>query len=345
MSRWRGITSGAFAGALALVLAVGGGCTTAPDRPPPPPEESTGGAAVGPLDVVPELVERLGPSVVTVQRDGGVGSGVVYRAEGLIVTNEHVVRGAQRVSVAFADGSRVEGRVRAADTTTDLAVVEVPRKDLPVPRYARRLPRQGELAVAIGTPLGFENTVTSGIVSGVGREVPGAATAGEQALVDLIQTDAPISPGSSGGALLDARGQIIGINEAYLPPQSGAVAIGFAIPSTTVVAVVDQLLADGTAEHPYLGVSLGPITPTLRESLGLAAERGAIVLDVTAGGPAAAADVRPGDVVTRFGGQDIGTVENVLGALRGVRPGQRVPVTVERDGRPVQLTVTVGDRP
>lgn len=295
--------------------------------------------------MVPDLVERLGPSVVTVQRERGAGSGVVYRPDGLIVTNEHVIRGAEQVTVAFADGSRVEGRVRAVDAITDLAVVQVPRNDLPTPQYARQLPRQGALAVAIGTPLGFENTVTTGVISGLGREIPGAATAGRQALVDLIQTDAPISPGNSGGALLDARGQVIGINEAYLPPQSGAVSIGFATPATTVVSIVDQLLADGTAQHPYLGVSLRPLTPAIREALNLSVERGAIVLDVRAGGPAAAAGVQPGDVITRFANQDIAAVETVFGALRGVQPGQTVPLTVRRGSGPVQLSVTVGERP
>lgn len=295
--------------------------------------------------MVPDLVERLDPSVVTVQRDGGTGSGVVYRADGIIVTNEHVVRGAQQVTIAFADGSRVQGRVRATDRRTDLAVVEVPRKNLPVPRFARELPRRGSLAVTIGTPLGFENTVSTGVISGLGREIPGAAAGGKRALVDLIQTDAPISPGNSGGALLSADGQVIGINEAYLPPESGAVSIGFAIPAPTVVSIVDQLLARGRAQHPHLGVSLGTITPTLRRKFDLPVDHGAVVLDVTPGGPAAAAGIRPGDVITSFAGQDIGSVASVLGALRGIAPGRSVPLTVHRGDRPVHLSVTVGEQP
>ncbi|MGH4012273.1 MAG: S1C family serine protease [Pseudonocardiaceae bacterium] len=325
----------------AVLLGFLGGCADSRVDAAPPGGIVGGGT----LAVVPELVERLGPSVVTVLRsDGGLGSGVVYRADGLIVTNEHVIRGAQEVTVSFADGSRVQGRVRAADVVTDLAVVQVPRSDLPAPQFAEQLPRQGELAVVIGTPLGFANTVTTGVVSGLGREIPGSTTRGSQALVDLIQTDAPISPGNSGGALLDAQGRVIGISEAYLPPQSGAVAIGFAIPSTTVVAVVEQLLADGSAQHPYLGVTLEPLTDALREALRVPAQQGAVVLDVRPGGPAAAGGVRPGDVIVRFDDEPVTTVENILGALRNVTPGQSVPLTVQRGNEQVELSITVGER-
>lgn len=323
-------------------IALAAGCV-GPQAAPPPAEPSAAPseAAGSSLATVPELVQQLEPSVVTVLREGGgLGSGVVYRADGLIVTNEHVVRGTQRVTVALADGVRVEGTVVATDRATDLAVIRIPRDDLPVPEYADDQARQGELAVAMGTPLGFENTVSVGVVSGLGREIPGAAR--QRSLVNLIQTDAAISPGSSGGALLDGQGRVIGINEAYIPPQTGAVAIGFAIPSTTVTYVVEQLLADGTVAHPFLGVSLSSLTPELREQLGVQAERGAVVMDVQPGSPAAQAGVRPGDVIVRFAGEPINTVANLLGALRGTRPGQQVSLTVRRDGQPVELTVTVG---
>lgn len=296
--------------------------------------------------MVPELVERLEPSVVTVLREGGgVGSGVVYRADGLIVTNEHVVRDAEQVVVALADGVRVDGTVVATDPVTDLAVIRVPRDNLPVPEYAEDLPRQGELAIAMGTPLGYENTVSVGVVSGLGREIPGALAAGQRSLVNLIQTDAAISPGNSGGPLVDGDGRVIGINEAYIPPERGAVAIGFAIPSTTVTYIVEQLLADGTAEHPFLGVQLTSLTAELRERLDVNADRGAVVLDVRPGSPAAQAGVRPGDVIVRLAGEPIGSPADLLGALRTTRPGQQVPLTVSRNGQPVELTVTIGSRP
>ncbi|GAA4763920.1 S1C family serine protease [Actinomycetospora chibensis] len=337
---------------IALLLVALAGCgnppaatpTTAGTSPSPaPPAPST--ESSGTLAAVPDLVERASPSVVTIFTDGGLGSGVVYRADGVLVTNEHVVRGATQVEVGFADGTRVPGTVRATDRTTDLAVVQVARNGLPVPRYADQLPRPGELAVAIGSPLGLENTVSAGVVSGVGREVPGASTRGAQQLVDLIQTDTAISPGNSGGALLDATGSVIGINEAYLPPASGAVSIGFAIPSTRVVDVVDQLLVDGTADHPYLGVAVQPLTGALRDLLGVAAQRGAVVLDVAPAGPAAGAGIRPGDVITRVGSSEIATVGELLGALRGTRPGQQVPVVVQRGPQSTTLTVTIGQAP
>ena len=324
----------------ALVAALVAGCAPAPSssRPPEAPSPGT-------LAVVPDLVERLEPSVVTIFTGSGLGSGVVYRSDGIIVTNEHVVRGAPTVEVAFADGTRLPGTVRAGDVATDLALVQVPRTGLPVPRYATEAPRQGELAVVIGSPLGLENTVSTGIVSGVGRNVPGSSTRGSQPLVDLIQTSAPISPGNSGGALIDAEGQIIGLNEAYLPPASGAVAIGFAIPADRVGDVAEQLRVDGVADHPYLGASVRPLTEQLRRSLGVAAPRGVVVLDLAAGGPAAAAGLRYGDVITGLSGRAITDVADLQGALRSTRPGQQVPTTVQRASRTLSVTVTIGDAP
>ncbi len=333
--------------AVVALLALAAGCTGSRATPPPAqPSAAQPGTTGATLASVPELVERLEPSVVTVLREGGgVGSGVVYRADGLIVTNEHVVRGAERVMVALADGVRVEGTVVATDRATDLAVVRVPRNGLPVPEYAKQLPRQGELAIAMGTPLGFENTVSVGVVSGLGREIPGATAPGNRSLVNLIQTDAAISPGNSGGPLVDGQGRVIGINEAYLPPQTGAVAIGFAIPSTTVTYIVEQLLADGTAEHPFLGVSIASLTPELRNRLNVGAERGVVVRDVQPGSPATQVGLRPGDVIVRFAGEPIGSVTDLLGAVRASRPGQQVPLSVRRSGQLVELTVTVGSRP
>src|SRR5450756_488662 len=158
---------------------------------------------------IPDIAARLQPSVVTIFVGQGLGSGVVYTADGLILTNEHVVRGATAVQVGFADGSRVTGTVRATDAVTDLALVQADRTNLPVPTYQTILSRIGDLDVVIGSPLGFENTVTAGIVSGLHREIPGSAAEG-QALVELLQTDAAISPGISGGAVVNGAGEVIG---------------------------------------------------------------------------------------------------------------------------------------
>jgi S1-C subfamily serine protease len=193
----------------------------------------------------------------------------------------------------------------------------------------------------MGSPLGFMNTVTAGIVSGVGREIPGSASQG-RALVDLIQTDAPISPGNSGGALVDVSGRVVGINDAYLPPSTGAVSIGFAIPSATAIDVADDLLDDGKVTHPYLGVVVGRLTPQIAQALSTGTDRGVLVRDVATGDPAARAGLRPGDVVTGFAGQPVTTVEEFLGELRRVEPGQTIQLTLVRNAAEQTVEVTVG---
>jgi serine protease Do len=328
-------------------LLVAGGCTGEGSQPqnqshgqsqsgtqaPPPPADSAS---------LPDIAERLAPSVVTVRTESGVGSGVVLRPE-VVVTNQHVVGENKDVEIRYADGNTSAGTVLATDSVTDLAVVRTERKDLPVPEYRTQLPRPGETALAIGSPLGFENSVTAGIVSGLHREIPGSA-ARTQSLVDLIQTDASISPGNSGGALIDAQGRVIGINEAYIPPKAGAVSIGFAIPAATVVESADELLADGTASHPYLGVSLRPLTPAIRRQLDVQADSGVVVLGADENGPAMDAGVQGGDVITSVAGEDISAVEDILSALRGIEPGQEVDLTISRGGESQQLTVTVASR-
>ncbi len=288
---------------------------------------------------VADIVERLEPSVVTVRTDGGLGSGVVYRPD-VVITNQHVVGDAREVTVDYADGTSSPGTVLATDRIADLAVIRTARTGLPVPEYRVELPRPGEPVLAIGSPLGFENTVTAGIVSGLDREIPGSA-AQSRALVDLIQVDAAISPGNSGGALLDGAGRVIGINEAYIPPSAGAVSLAFAIPAATAVDVADQLLADGTADHPYLGVSLGRLTPQIRERLGVAADDGALLVGVEPGGPAAAAGLRAGDVIVGIAGRPVRVVEDLLGALRDTEPGRQVEVTIARGTEEVRPTVTI----
>lgn len=288
------------------------------------------------------MVERLAPSVVTIRTSNGVGSGVVYKPD-VVITNEHVVGEARQVTVEFADGTSSGGTVLATDRVTDLAVVRTERGDLPVPEYREQLPRPGDPVLAIGSPLGFENTVSAGIVSGLHREIPGSASR-TLALVDLIQTDAAISPGNSGGALLDATGRVIGINEAYIPPSAGAVSLGFAIPAATAVSVADDLLATGEAVHPYLGVSLGRLTPAIRDQYNVQADSGALVLGLDQDGPAATAGVRDGDVIIRMGDTDITTPEELLGELRSTKPGDRVSVTVVRGAERVDVEITVATR-
>lgn len=300
-------------------------------------------APAGVMDVT-DVVRRVEPSVVTVLLPDGVGSGVVYREDGILVTNEHVLRGNDQVEVAFADGQRLPAEVIATDAVVDIAVLQVDRDDLPVPEYRTELPDVGEPAIAMGSPLGFESTVTAGIISGLHRDIPGSAALGTQALVDLVQTDAPISPGNSGGALLDAQGRVVGLSVAYIPPAAGAVSLGFAIPSETVVRVADELLEEGRAEHAYLGVQFGRLTEQIAAQLGVE-RQGALVLGVEQGGPAASAGVEPGDVVVAVDGTRVRTVEDVLAELRRSSPGDRLTVTVVRDGQERELEVRLGDRP
>jgi S1-C subfamily serine protease len=316
------------------------GCTD--DQEPNAPASRPPAAAAVSL---PDLVARVEPSVVTVLvGKQGLGSGVVYRDGGLVLTNQHVVGDARTVQLALADGSRVGARVVGADAVTDLAILRAERTDLPPLPFRSELPAPGETVLAMGSPLGFMNTVTAGIVSGVGREIPGSASQG-RALVDLIQTDAPISPGNSGGALIDTTGQVVGINDAYLPPSTGAVSIGFAIPSATAIDVAQDLLDDGRVTHPYVGVMAGRLTPQIARALGTGTERGVLVRDVVAGGPAAKAGIRPGDVITTFAAEQVATVEAFLGALRGVEPGQKVSIALLRGGQKQSVTLSVGAAP
>lgn len=294
---------------------------------------------------IPAIVSNVQPSVVTIFTGrGGLGSGVVYSEDGLILTNEHVVRGSREVEVGFADGQRVSGTVRATDAISDLALVEAQRKGLPAAKFQPDLPRIGELAVVIGSPLGFENTATAGIISGLHREIPGSASS-SQSLVDLIQTDAAISPGNSGGAVVNSRGEVIGISEAYIPPQSGAVALGFAIPAATAVKVADQLREDGTADHAFIGLGLGEITQPIASELGLPDTLGALALSVPEGGPAAKAGIRAGDVLIRLDGDQLTSPEDLLAALRSRSPGQTVTVEFRRGTETREVKVELVARP
>jgi S1-C subfamily serine protease len=298
---------------------------------------------------VPAVVSRVEPSVVTVVTRNGLGSGIVYRND-IVLTDQHVValREGQpqvfsKVRVTLADGSSIPGKVVGSDLLTDLAVIQVNRDNLPPLTFRTTLPRPGETVLAMGSPLGLSSSVTEGIVSALGRNLPASQGSGLP-LVDLIQTDAPISPGNSGGALLDTCGNVVGVNEAYLPPQTGAVSLGFATPSVVAVNVADQLIAHGTAQHPYLGVQIVELTPQIAHALGTSATSGVVVVATVPGGPAAKAGVRRGDVITKLAGKPVAGYADLLGVLRQLQPGQRVEITVNRRGATKQLHITIGSR-
>ena len=306
------------------------------------------------------VAAKVGPSVVQVnvravqqtplgtRRGEGIGSGVIYRSDGYIITNNHVIEDATGVNVAFADGTTERASVVGTDPNTEIAVLKVNRDNLPGATFDENTPIVGQLAVAIGSPSGFESTVTAGIVSGVGREFPPELTGSDsqaRALVDLIQTDAAISPGNSGGALADRDGRIIGINVAYLPPQqTGAENLGFAIPSDTAVSVADQLIDTGEVSTAYLGVFTTDLSPEDASRFDLPVDSGALVEQVVPGSAASDAGVRKGDIITALGDARVESYGDLLGALRDYAPGDTVTLTVFRDGNDTNLEVTLGEK-
>lgn len=296
---------------------------------------------------IPDIVDTMAPSIVAVLvssgQGEGEGSGVIWSEDGVVVTNDHVVSGAQEVVVALASGERLPAAVEATDPITDLAVLRVDRQGLPTADFADELPEVGELAVAMGNPLGFENTVTAGIVSGLHRSIPSGGQT--PALVDLIQTDAAISPGNSGGALVGADAAVMGINVAYIPPQAQAVAIGFAIPAPTVVDVVTQLLEEGEVSHAFLGIRPAPLSPQLAQQAGLEADEGVAVLTVIEGSGAERAGLEPGDVIVSADGEPLRSVEDLFGILRNRNPGDRLELEIVRGADRQTITVELTGRP
>lgn len=348
----RGIVLAATAAALA-------GCTGQDATPSgtgsasAPPSPSSGAASSGQapsgagLAAVPHVVKELEPSVVTVRTPIGLGSGVVYRSDGTLVTDAHVVEDQQKhpyktVQVQFADGSQDQASVVGVDDVTDVAVLKAARTGLPAPKFVGSPPEIGSLTVVIGSPLGLDETVTAGIVSGLHRNMPPSAESPHGA-IDLLQTDAPISPGNSGGAVADANGQVIGLSEAYLPPSSGAVAIGFVTPASTVTSVADQLLANGTVKHAALGIVPEDITAQIAQRFGLSSSEGALVVDVTPQGPADKGGIKPGDIITQLAGTKVSSVTDLLAVLRQQEPGKTVDVNVRRGSTDQKLQVTLGD--
>lgn len=335
----------AVVAALFALVVAGCGGDGGESRPDAPARVAGSASAGGTIARVPDIYRRLEPSVVAVQVRGrqgaGEGSGVVYERR-RIVTNHHVVAGAQEIEIALANGERTPARVLASDQRTDLALLAVDR-DVPPATFAESLPPVGSLAVAIGNPLGFQGSVTAGVLSGVDRALPSGGRT--PALVNLLQTDAPISPGNSGGALVGQDGEVIGINVAYIPPAARAVAIGFAIPAPTVVDVVRQLEEDGEVDHAFLGVQLRPLTAAVAEQLEVGTEQGVIVAAVEQRGPADRGGLRPGDIIVRAGERRVTAVEDVFSVLRRLDAGDPLSLTVMRGGDRREVRVTTGRRP
>jgi serine protease Do len=274
-------------------------------------------------------------------RQQGIGSGVIVSKDGYILTNNHVVDGAEEVKVALSDGREFTAKVIGRDPKTDVAVIRIEAKDLPVVPLANSDNVEvGDVVLAVGNPFGIGQTVTTGIVSATGR---GGAVGLDYE--DFIQTDAAINPGNSGGALIDAEGRLIGINTAILSRTGGNQGIGFAIPVNLARDVMDDLVKDGKVTRGYLGVMIQDLTPDLAKEFNLKATHGALVSDVSPRSPAEKAGVKSGDLVLEFNGKKVADSRHLKLEVARVKPGESVPVKISRDGAIKTLEVTVRETP
>ena len=275
------------------------------------------------------------------RRETSLGSGVIISAQGYILTNHHVVNGADDIQVSLRDGRSAKARLIGSDPESDLAVLKIGLEKLPVITLGQSdKTRVGDVVLAIGNPFGVGQTVTMGIISATGRNQLGINT-----FENFIQTDAAINPGNSGGALIDADGNLIGINTAIFTRSGGSQGIGFAIPTSLANEVVEQIIKHGRAVRGWLGVEAQTITPELAQAFDLKQTRGVIVAGVVANGPAARAGLRPGDIVTAIDERAIGDAHEVLMEVAKRKPGTKVRIKILRQGKPQTLEATVIDRP
>jgi S1-C subfamily serine protease len=370
------------AAALAIVVvtvAVTQGLTPAPvtaQATSSPLAATTVNATTAPAGSVAAVAQQVGPAVVSVRTDQGLGSGVVYDPSGLILTNAHVVAGAQSITIGMVDGRHFAGKVVGADTGFDVAVIKIDGSNLPTATLGLSSNLQvGDAVVAIGNPFGFDHTLTTGVVSALNRPVSEGQGSYNQ---PMVQTDAAINPGNSGGPLLDINGQVIGITTLVAAPQGiPAQGLGFAVPADTAKRIADQLVQSGKVTHsgqPFLGVSLSdinrpdttpgfpgqpsvpglpglpggrrgqqPTTPRTPAPSGV--DHGALVGDVQAGSPAATAGVQIGDVIVNVDGFDVYNPDELLARLVLHKPGDQVAITVIRGGQNTNVSLTIGEAP
>lgn len=270
-----------------------------------------------------------------------LGSGVIVSPEGYILTNQHVVDGADQIEVALADGRTATAKVIGSDPETDLAVLKINMTNLPTITLGRSdQSRVGDVVLAIGNPFGVGQTVTMGIISALGRNHLGINT-----FENFIQTDAPINPGNSGGALVDVNGNLLGINTAIYSRSGGSLGIGFAIPVSTARTVLESIITTGSVTRGWIGVEPQDVTPEIAESFGLTQKSGAIVAGVLQGGPADKAGIKPGDILVSVNGDEITDTTKLLNTVAQIKPGTPTKVHVVRKGKELDVSVVIGKRP
>ena len=287
------------------------------------------------------------PNIPNEQIRQGLGSGFVVSSDGLILTNAHVVEGSDKVTVTLKDGKTYEGEVMGTDSLTDVAVIKIEADNLPAVTFADSDNLQpGEWAIAIGNPLGLDNTVTTGIVSATGRSSAQVGVADKR--VSFVQTDAAINPGNSGGPLLNAKGEVIGINTAIIQNAQG---LGFAIPVNAARDIAEELIAKGKVDHPFLGIQMAAITPELKQELAsqnklnVKATTGILIMDVVPDSPAERAGLQSGDVIQEIAGREVKTADEVQQAVAKTEAGEKLNLGLVRNDKQIELDVKVGILP
>lgn len=281
------------------------------------------------------------PGMSQQQQTTSLGSGVIVSKRGHVLTNLHVIDGADEILIALRDGRQAPAKVMGADRDSDVAVLKIDMKDLPeLPLYVEALPRVGDVVLAIGNPFGVGQTVTMGIVSALGRDGLGINT-----YENFIQTDAAINPGNSGGALVDAQGRLVGLNTAIYSKTGGSLGIGFAIPAAAVQLVMEQIIEFGFVKRGWLGIEPQDMTAELARAFGLSKPLGVIIAGILRDGPAAKAGLKVGDIVQTMDGLRVDDTAKMMARIAAKAPGEKIKLGVYRSGKTVELEATAGMRP
>lgn len=285
--------------------------------------------------------DQLDGSELPTQPENSLGSGVIVSKQGLILTNNHVVAGADEIEVAIADGRKISAKVVGTDPDTDLALIKIEADNLPAITFSSSTNLNvGDVVLAIGNPFGVGQTVTQGIISALGRNHLGI-----NAFENFIQTDASINPGNSGGALVDVQGNLVGINSAIYSRSGGSMGIGFAIPATLARQVMDQIVSNGNVTRGWIGIEAQDITPELAESFKLKTTDGALVAGVLRGSPADKAGLRAGDILLSIEGKPISDTGSMLNLIAALTPNKKATIKISRAQVPQNVVILIGKRP